>query len=306
MVAVPAAPPLSVGALGVPGALDAVAPPRLRWAARGASVRGAAHVRAGTPNQDAVRWAGDEHTLVLAVSDGHGSAKCFRSDVGARLAVATATRVLSAALSAGVDVTDLVEIEAVAQRIVSDWTLAARADLRLFPVTAGETARLRAATGSEAAERSMRHPLLAYGATLCAVAITPGAILYLQLGDGDILTVAPDGRVRRPIPADDRLFGGETTSLCGPRAAQDVRVGFQRLRGAWDAPALILVSTDGYANSFKDERGFLQVGPDLLGMVRTEGLDAVGRCLPAWLDEASAQGSGDDVTVGVIYRENTQ
>jgi hypothetical protein len=34
-------------------------------------------------------------------------------------------------------------------------------------------------------------------------------------------------------------------------------------------PALILLATDGYANSFPDEAGFLKVGSDLLGMIRS-------------------------------------
>jgi hypothetical protein len=228
----------------------------------------------------------------LAVSDGHGSERCFRSDVGARLAVAVATRVLSRALAD--ELTDLGTIDWITRAIVDEWMVAVRGDMRLFPLTAAER-RL----GDD------RHPLLAYGATLCVVAITGACLLYLQLGDGDIVTVSGAGGVRRPLPADERLFANQTTSLCSPRAAHEFRVGFQVLdpleRGA-DAPALVLVSTDGYANSFRDERGFLRVGPDLLELVRAEGIEPVRECLPAWLDEASRLGSGDDVTVGLLIR----
>jgi hypothetical protein len=110
--------------------------------------------------------------------------------------------------------------------------------------------------------------------------------------------------VRRPLPPDERLFANHTTSLCSPRAADEFRVGFQLLDTHSPQPALILVSTDGYANSFKDERGFLRVGPDLLQMLRTEGVEPVRDCLPVWLEEASRLGSGDDVTVGLLYRED--
>ncbi len=67
------------------------------------------------------------------------------------------------------------------------------------------------------------------------------------------------------------------------------------------APALILVSTDGYANSFADAAGFLQVGSDLLNILRAQGLDEVTANLDGWLTEASEQGSGD-VTLGLLYR----
>jgi len=272
------------------------------WSAIAASVRGAAHARVGLPNQDAVRWSGRDGVTALALSDGHGSARCFRSDIGARLAVSTATRVLSSELASGRDVADLALIDRIACRLVAEWTLAARCDLRLFPFQRAEMLHLSEKTGAEARASVERHPLLAYGATLCAIAVTPTGLLYLQLGDGDIVTISASGKARRPLAADERLFGGETTSLCSPRAGQDVRAAFQRLDGT-SGPALILVSTDGYANSFRDERGFLQVGPDLLAMLRAEGVGPVRECLPAWLEEASRLGSGDDVTVGLLYRD---
>lgn len=246
-------------------------------------------------NQDAIRAVSGRDATVLAVADGHGSEKCFRSDVGARLAVAVAVRVLWGEVEAGCDLVDLETVDRLTREMIRQWQVAVRADLRLFPLIQ--------------AERGMaeeRHPLLAYGSTLCVVAATRACALYLQLGDGDIVTVSRDGRVRRPLPPDERLFANQTTSLCSPRAADEFRVGFQSLLETGEsesaAPALILVSTDGYANSFKDERSFLRVAPDLLKLLRTEGLEPVRECLPAWLDEASRLGSGDDVTAGLLFR----
>ena len=74
---------------------------------------------------------------------------------------------------------------------------------------------------------------------------------------------------------------------------------FQALAGA--PPALILAATDGYANSFRDEAGFQQVARDLWAMLRDEGVEAVQSNLKDWLNEASQQGSGDDITVGIVY-----
>ncbi len=269
-------------------------------------MRGAAHVRGQLPNQDAIRWSGGAGgALVLAGSDGHGSARCFRSDVGARLAVQTGTRVLCQALATGEDLADLGTIERLVRSVVDEWALAVTADLRLFPVARIEVERLEAKSGAAATASVARQPLLAYGATLLLVAVTARGILYLQLGDGDVVCVSDAGRPWRPLPPDERLFGEQTTSLCTPHAAHDFRVSFQRTRGGGAPPALVLVSTDGYANSFRDERGFLQVGPDLLAMVRDSGLDAVGACLPEWLGEASRLGSGDDVTLGILWSGST-
>src|SRR5262245_28649844 len=62
----------------------------LEWAAIRGSVRGASHFRGGLANQDAVDVsvaAGGALPAILAVSDGHGSNKCFRSHVGSQFAV---------------------------------------------------------------------------------------------------------------------------------------------------------------------------------------------------------------------------
>src|SRR5215213_10293435 len=70
---------------------------RTRWRVVGHSVRGATHERAGRPNQDAIHWtppSSDRLPLILAVADGHGSSKSFRSEWGARLAVETAAEVI--------------------------------------------------------------------------------------------------------------------------------------------------------------------------------------------------------------------
>jgi hypothetical protein len=125
----------------------------------------------------------------------------------------------------------------------------------------------------------------------------------LQLGDGDILVVSETGEVIRPLPGDERLFANETTSLCSHNAWCDFRVSFQPLLSR--PPALILLATDGYANSFHNEVGFLKVGPDILEKIRSGGLDVVNEGLETWLSETSQLGSGDDITLGIICRMDT-
>jgi len=111
--------------------------------------------------------------------------------------------------------------------------------------------------------------------------------------------VASQGGVRRPLPHDERLLGNETTSLCVAHAARDVRLA---VTDTADLPALILASTDGYANSFRDDDAFLRVGPDLLEILRADGPQNVNDHLRGWLEEASREGSGDDITLGILCR----
>ena len=280
-----------------------------RWRIIGRSVRGASHVRTGLPNQDAIGWlpeSGPGLPLVLAVSDGHGSARCFRSDVGAHLAVETTTKVIQEFMESlpeppNLSATKRWGEENLPREIVRRWRDAVADDVSVHPLTSVELKQLEAKEGISRRRQSVLEPVFAYGATSLTVLVTEFFILYLQLGDGDILTVSETGDVSRvPLPADERLFANETTSLCSRDAWREFRSHFQVLSGP--PPALILVSTDGYGNSFRDEAGFLIVGADILEMIRSDGLDVVDERLQAWLTEASQEGSGDDITLGILCR----
>ena len=116
------------------------------WRVIGASVRGAAHLSSGAPNQDAIHWLPEDGAgppVILAVSDGHGSAKCIRSDVGSRLAVTTAARVLQDFLTGQDDQTNLSAIKRMAedrlpQTLVRAWKEEVKAHLEENPFTAEE------------------------------------------------------------------------------------------------------------------------------------------------------------------------
>jgi hypothetical protein len=109
-----------------------------------------------------------------------------------------------------------------------------------------------------------------------------------------------------PLPKDDRLFGNETTSLCLPESWSDFRFRLLPIDSNNPYPALILLSTDGYANSFSQDSEFEKVGTDLLEIIcehpdgLQEGISSIQENLPNWLSIASEKGSGDDTTVGIL------
>ena len=269
------------------------------WQTLKASVRGASHCRSGLPNQDAVRVTRcrDDRGLLVALADGHGSAKSFRSQRGARLAVIVAQQVCGQLFN----LENPSQIKRWAEdrmphELVRRWREHVDKLLQRQPFTPQELASLDAVSRRQVEAQ----PYLAYGSTLLAVVVAPTFILYLQLGDGDILTVSTQGNVERPMPRDDRLIANETTSLCSDKAWNEVRVSFQTLAGS--PPALILVSSDGYANSYRDDVSFKLVAQDVWVMLQDEGEAAVKPHLHEWLSEASQQGSGDDISVGLIWR----
>lgn len=278
----------------------------MSWKVAHACVRGSSHQRSGLPNQDAVQCAvapvGQGTVAVAVVSDGHGSPRHFRSQVGSSLAVSTVAATLQAFLRDSVSTNGQVpfvpeQVHELERKIVSGWLAAVHSDLEKHPFTEAEWATLVQEEGADGRVAVAHSPELAYGATLLAAAATERVLLYLQLGDGEILSVTSQGTTTRPLPPDDRLIANQTTSLCQPEAWKD-------FRSAWVThgalPSLVLLSTDGYANSFRSDEDFLKIGQDYLDIIREQGISSLAEELPAILTEATQQGSGDDITLAIL------
>lgn len=282
------------------------------WRIIGQSVQGSSHLRKGLPNQDAIAWlpaAGVGPPLALAVSDGHGDRRCFRSDVGARLAVETGSHLLMEFLDCPFDPNNLSLIKHTAEDrlsegLVRSWRQEVEKHLAENPFRQEEWDFLREKVGEEARSAIENDPFLAYGATLLLAAVTETYLLCMQLGDGDILAMDAAGVAGRLVAKDERLIGNETFSLCMREAWNGIHVELIPFRQA--PPALVLISTDGYSNSYASEEGFLQTGPDYLRMIRSEGIEAVQQKLQGFLEETSRKGSGDDITLGMIKRSEKQ
>jgi serine/threonine protein phosphatase PrpC len=278
----------------------------MSWKVAHACVRGSSHQRWGLPNQDAAQCMvtpGAQGTVALAVvSDGHGSPRHFRSQIGSSLAVSTVTGTLQGFLRESVASNGQVpfvpeQVHELERKIVSGWLAAVHADLERNPFTQAELATLEKEDGKEGRAALRSCPELAYGATLLAAGATDKVLLYLQLGDGEILSVSASGTTTRPLPPDDRLIANQTTSLCQPEAWKDFRSSW--VMGS-ALPSLVLLSTDGYANSFRSDDDFLKIGQDYLEIIRQQGIASLAEELPAILTEATQQGSGDDVTVAIL------
>jgi hypothetical protein len=291
-------------------ALTAAARAEAEWRVIGETVPGASHLRAGIPNQDAllyVRQSSVRLPVIVSLSDGHGSNKCFRSDRGSRFAVRTGTDLLDELIKGRHAALRPSEIESrvresLPAEFIKRWRAAVEADLKREPFRDEELARMVEKDGERARRLIEANPYLAYGATSLSFLLTPTYALYLQLGDGEMLTVSEQGEIGLPLVGDARLLANETTSLCLENAAGDFRFAVHP-HDEGELPALILMTTDGYYNSFSTIEGFHQVGSDLLQMLREgNGFDTVNRGLKGWLEEATAAGSGDDCTLAIICR----
>jgi hypothetical protein len=258
------------------------------WQVGGASVRGAAHVRTGRPNQDALAWsptAGQGERIAVAVSDGHGAPRHFRSGEGAALAVAAAVELLGWHLDDR-DADDPTQ-PALPAAILGHWRQAVAAHLAEHPL-----------------DRPAADALEPYGATLVSLAAAGDVLTALQIGDGDLLLGYPDGRLQRPFADDEGLVGEQTYSLCLPHAERRFRqatIWRDADAGAW--PDFALLASDGVAKSFRDDAAFLAAMGELRRLAATDWprFDAA---LGGWLDQVSAAGSGDDSTLAIAVRRD--
>ncbi len=263
------------------------------WLPYAEGVAGSRHQLRDEPSQDSCKWGSSPYGVVIAVADGHGSASNFNSMYGSEFASLRAVgRLLCfAATMQGEPLEHIRRYahEELGRDIVRAWV---------------RNVRQHAKKDKRANELPPAKLLSAYGTTLLAVLATKRYLLYFQLGDGDILRVAANGSVSRPI-SKHNLIGDETYSLCMRNAWLHASIYLEPLDVLPEPdtqPELIVLATDGYANSFNSDDDFLRVGPDILRLIQRDGWEAVKSSLAAWLKETTQMGSGDDITVGLLWR----
>lgn len=278
----------------------------------GASATGASHINKGIPNQDAYYIKvlsegsdGNTSAKLFCLADGHGSKRCFRSHLGSNMAVLAMAeafeahlpklrtligKVDSAALKngiVGVGQPPMEGLRPLAEMSLKLWVNKVMVHLRENPFQSEEVDALdyagRRALGSNA--------LLAYGSTLIGVLIFDNIMVGVNLGDGDLM-VYTKKQCFHYRHEDSHTIADQTYSLCTSGA---LAYWHYTVRSLDDVEA-VFAATDGYRNSYKNLKGFEQVGTDLIKQSAKKGSQMIEDNWPEWLSETSRYGSGDDIT----------
>jgi serine/threonine protein phosphatase PrpC len=260
------------------------------WRVLTESVRGASHYRNGLPNQDATasyQAVMGELPLIVAVADGHGSKRCTHSHLGAQFAVQAAIESVQTVFGS-LDLT-LPQIRTLAETLPKTISHCWRDKVDSY---INDYLRI---------EAPIKNRYLPFGTTLLIACVLEECTLYWQIGDGDIAVINADNSLTTPIPHDARLLGNDTTSLCNKNASADFRYAFLPFVNA--CPKAIFLVSDGYKNSFKYAEGFYQALTDINDFIDTDGADWVKQALAGWLNESTQQGSGDDISLAMIYTQ---
>lgn len=140
-----------------------------------------------------------------------------------------------------------------------------------------------------------------YGTTLIFAGITAEELYLAQLGDGDIILLSKTGEAERVFELPQKDVGGVTQSLSSPDADKLMQVHYKTLD---DDLAAIILATDGLVNCFGDDDAFFNFLRAITDNLDQYPMKQVAGMVQEKLPELSQQGSGDDITVTVLFRPN--
>ena len=262
------------------------------------SVQGASHIRSGTECQDSFKkMVLDDGTIILAVADGHGSKSCPYSKTGSQIAVNVFCDTMKNLYEAYSDTPDKLPTYWkqdgelwVSKAIDAEWKKR---------VIEAHRKNKREISVLENGMDDLSGIYKQYGTTLLGLLITKSFVFAFQLGDGDICYTNADGV--EMVIEPDKILGVETHSLSRENAWEKAITIVRRISIEDTLPAMFTLSTDGFANSYKNENEFRTTLNDYLAMINEHGVKTIADNLPAWLSETSSMGCGDDITVLFAY-----
>lgn len=215
-------------------------------------IRGASHISSNLPCQDSVYSLNFDGFAIGAVSDGHGGKRYFRSQIGSNLAASLSIQIISGAMKekefiVGLRFNPENALSELESRIYSEWKSSVLAYDSANPLTDDEIKYV------QDNELMNDDPVKRYGCTLLISVLGDGFSFCIQIGDGDIVCLYPNGTYSLPVPIDPRCIDNITTSMCGSEAIRDFRHVFL------DYPvAAFVLSSDGVSTSFSKENKFLE------------------------------------------------
>ena len=296
------------------------------------TVQGGSHIKSGTVCQDASNFYDDESVSIAVVADGHGDSSCFRSDMGAKFAVACATRGIQqfvkeheALFKQGLikkpthpshrELQKFIREKLIRQTVAS-WNKAVMENYSSSPFTKQELEKV----SEKYRKRYEKEENInkAYGTSLIAAAITPWYWFAYHIGDGRFSVLYKDSEGDQPVPWDPKCYLNVTTSICDDdildRGEEGVRT-FLSLHADKEPPVAFFLCSDGIDDNYPvDEKEnathlyrlyreivvtFAEEGYD-----STFGKDGISGQLKDLANGFAIRGKGDDTSIaGIVNTE---
>jgi len=291
------------------------------------SVLGGSHIKSGTVCQDASNFYDDESVSIAVVADGHGDSSCFRSDLGAKFAVACTTRgiqqfvkeheaLFKKGVSKNSDFPSHRELEKLLReklikQTVASWNKAVMENYQANPFKEEELENV-----SEKYRRRYENKETinkAYGTSLIAAAITPWFWFAYHIGDGRFSVLYSDGSGGQPVPWDPKCYLNVTTSICDDDVL-DRELGvrtYLSLKEDKEIPVAFFLCSDGIDDNYPaDEkenaiqlyRLYREIAVTIAedGYDSTCGKDGVSGQIKDLAYNFATKGKGDDTSLAGI------
>ena len=252
---------------------------------------------------------------IVAVADGHGAGDCFRSEIGANIAI---DMVFCEALPLLYEEDHPFSEQGIKNfkyRLWQSWRKAVKSDwdCRLTLGRFGENEaryelvsekyRLRYQNESD------KYLYTAYGTTLLTAIAIKNELLLLQIGDGSAVVLCANGLFTLPVPQDEENFLNVTTSLSDENADQKIRHAVLSLdKTSSTYPVAVFLSSDGVDDCFptyQNEEYLFKFYKVLLESALAENTESLFTELShSVLVDMSAKGSHDDISLGIMMSED--
>ena len=295
------------------------------------TVQGISHIKSGTVCQDASNFYDDDSVSLAVAADGHGDSSCFRSDIGAKFAVACATRGIQQFVKEhellfkpGLirksnppthrEFEKLLREKLIRQTVAS-WNKAVMENYASSPFAKQELENVseKYRKRYEQEENISK----AYGTSLIAAAITPWYWFAYHIGDGRFSVLYKDSEGSQPVPWDPKCYLNVTTSICDDDILdreEGVRAHLS-FHADKEPPAAFFLCSDGIDDNYPvDEkenaaalyRLYREIAVTCAedGYDSTFGKDGISGQLKDLATSFATKGKGDDTSLaGIINME---
>jgi serine/threonine protein phosphatase PrpC len=291
------------------------------------TVTGISHTKQDKGCEDSSSSKDDTGISIAVVADGHGDDNCFRSAMGAKLAVACGVRGMEGFIKyldelegkgsflsrikkltkpkqvpgemlTREDAESCLRKRLIKEGFIPAWFNFVAEDFNKNPFTeeelakAGEKYRKRYSEG-----QNFHH---AYGATLIAAAVTSQYWLGIHIGDGRFTALYPDGSFDQPVPWDDKCYLNVTTSVCDDDAAERARCYFSFIDKEHPAPAAVFLCSDGIDDNYPvdgNEKHLFNLYRTIAVTFAEDGFDSTCVQLKDLANGFATKGKGDDTSI---------
>lgn len=275
-----------------------------------------------------------ENGDIIVVADGHGSSKCFRSDIGSKMAVDATESIIKYNLKKLSETIKEPEnfktvLYEIVKQIINKWFKSVAKDEEENPLQ--EDPRLKDTTDEliKRYNNDCDYRCHAYGTTLIVAVNSDEYWFGFQVGDGRCLVLYEDGSWKMPIPWDDGCSFNVTTSICDDDSLSSFRYWFGFGESDWSyteysygvigdtknynspykvssRPLAIFIASDGVEDSyptFNNNKYIINFFRNRLLELIENGYDSFKEEIDVFAKRFASHESKDDVSIAWIIAD---